>query len=638
MPRKIFRRKQAKRYLSFCEFIWGRSCLSKFLMMKEKLHFYLLRLRNSSFPELIYRVKQFYFLKKLKRQISENKAPIAVPIIDDEDIKNLRLPSLEGRINKNLIQNILNGELFTLNTDKDVIKKFENEHRQVFSTDIKFSHGKPDIRAVWEPSRLQHLFILLNYISQTEETSDVQVVKQFVKDAVIDWIQKNPFLFGPHYISAMECGLRIPVFFYCIKDLDNLDAGEYQLILDTIYHHGWWISKHPSLYSSLGNHTIAECVGLTFAGAVFRNTKEGRSWLTTGRDLLKKELDHQILEDGGPAEHSFNYHRFVLDLYWLVIDFLEKNDLYNCSELKERLKQGERFIIAFEDIRGTLPSIGDSDDGHAIAPGLYPRRIISYKKNEKLQTYSTSGYTIINCNHTVMTLDHGPLGMAPLYNHGHADALSITLSVDNKKLLVDPGTYKYNGEPEFRKYFKGTRAHNTVTIDGLDQAVQETGFIWSLPYKTKLLKREEINGGFLLQADHDGYMRMKNPVRHLRSIATFDKQFFLVKDTFSGKGVHFFELNYHIHPDSEISLEDNGWWKINHQGTVIYMRLLGGNNFNVIKGQRKPIFGCYSPCYGIKRKSCVLSSTIRGTAKEISLTTAICIHSSRKYEQQIENS
>ena len=66
-------------------------------------------------------------------------------------------------------------------------------------------------------------------------------------------------------------------------------------------------------------------------------------------------------------------------------------------------------------------------------------------------------------------------GMPPLYNHGHADALSITLSVGGKETLVDPGTYRYNGEPEFRKYFKGTRAHNTVTIDGLDQAVQETG-------------------------------------------------------------------------------------------------------------------------------------------------------------------
>ena len=580
--------------------------------------------------ELIYRAKQFYFLKKLRGQNTENKDSVAVPKIDYKDVKGLQLPSFHGQANKSLIQKILSGELFALNTDVAFIRKFEKAQQQFFFTDIKFSHRQPDIRAVWEPARLQHLVILLKYISQTKETSGGQAVQKFVRDSVVDWIHKNPFLFGPHYISAMECGLRIPALSCFLKSLDNLNEYQYQLILNTIYRHGWWISKHLSLYSSLGNHTIAECVGLIFAGAIFRNTREGREWLKTGEGLLKQELNHQILDDGGPAEHSFNYHRFVLDLYWFVIDFLEKNNLHNCIDFKERLTQGECFLTAFENTRGTLPSIGDSDDGHAIAPGLHPRRIIPEKKTEKLQIFSTSGYSIIHCNNTVLSFDHGPLGMPPLYNHGHADALSITLSVDSKEMLVDPGTYRYNGDSEFRKYFKGTRAHNTVTIDGLDQAVQETGFIWSRPYKAKLVKSAEINGDLFLQANHDGYMRIKEPVRHFRAIYNFDEINFFVKDTFLGKGVHTFELNYHVHPDSEISLEDNGWWKINHQGSVIFMRLVDGNNFNVIKGQRAPIFGWYSPSYGIKLKSGVLNCTIKGNAQEVSFITAICAHSPKE--------
>ena len=230
----------------------------------------------------------------------------------------------------------------------------------------------------------------------------------------------------------------------------------------------------------------------------------------------------------------------------------------------------------------------------------------------------------------VLTFDHGPLGMAPLYNHGHADALSITLSVDKKEILVDPGTYRYNGEPTYRKYFKGTRAHNTVTIDRLDQAVLETGFIWSRPYNAKLVKSVEKNSSLFLQAYHDGYMRIKEPIRHFRSIVYFDKSNFFIKDTFSGKGVHDFELNYHVHPDSEVTLEDNGWWKINHQGAEIFIRLLDGNNFNIIRGQKNPLFGWYSPSYGIKSESSVLSCIMRGTPQEVSLTTAIFIHSPKK--------
>lgn len=593
-------------------------------MKKEKIHFYLLRLRNSSFQELIYRAKQFYFLKKLKRQISRNKHPVAVPKIDYKDIIDLRLPSFCDNASKSLIQKILDGKLFTLNTQIAAIKKFEKNQRHIFFADIKYFGRQPDIRSVWELARLQHLVILLNYISQTEESSDIKAVKQFIKESLVGWIHENPFLFGPNYISAMECGLRVPVFFYYVKFLENLDVSEYQLILDTIYQHGWLISKRLSLYSSLGNHTVAECVGLIFAGAIFRNTKDGREWLKLGIELLKKELDHQILDDGGPVEQSFNYHRFVLDLYWLTIDFIEKNNLYNFSDIKDRLIQGERFITSFKDIRGNLPSIGDSDDGHAIAPTIHPRRIISDKNNKKIQTFSSSGYTIINKDDFVLIFDHGPLGMAPLYNHGHADALSIILSVENKEMLIDPGTYLYNGEPEFRKYFKGTRAHNTVTIDALDQAIQETGFIWSKPYKAKLLKRIETGEYIFLQASHDGYMRIKEPVKHFRSISYFDKTF-IIKDTFFGEGFHTFELNYHVHPDSEIALKYNGWWKINNQGTEIFVKLLHEHNFNVIKGQKEPMFGWQSPSYGIKRESGVLSCTRRGNPNEVSFITAICM-------------
>ena len=114
---------------------------------------------------------------------------------------------------------------------------------------------------------------------------------------------------------------------------------------------------------------------------------EGRQWLAKGYELLKKELNHQILKDGGPAEQSLNYHRFVLDLYWLAIDFLKKNNLHDCDEFEERLIKAEHFIAAFKDARGRLPSIGDSDDGHAIAPGICPCRTHLNNKKRKIQTF-----------------------------------------------------------------------------------------------------------------------------------------------------------------------------------------------------------------------------------------------------------
>src|SRR5262249_62005662 len=79
----------------------------------------------------------------------------------------------------------------------------------------------------------------------------------------------------------------------------------------------------------------------------------------------------------------------------------------------------------------------------------------------------------------VVVIDHGPLGMAPGYGHGHADALSLSACVRGEGLLIDPGTYGYNLGEKWRRYFRSTRAHNTVTVDGLDQALQVGTFLWS---------------------------------------------------------------------------------------------------------------------------------------------------------------
>ncbi len=574
-------------------------------------------------PELIYRAKHFVFIKKLKIQHSKKKNALVVPRIDFKNIKDLQLPSICGEASERLVQKVLNGECFTLNTDLTAIREIEDTWRPTYIDDIKMSDQDPDVRSVWESARLQHIAILINYIIQNENSEFSDNVKHFTKSAILKWINENPFLYGLHYISAMECGLRIPLIFYCLKVIDNLNAGEFQLILDTLYRHAWWVSNHLSLYSSRGNHTVAEATGLVFGGAVFRNTAEGRRWLTEGFELLKKELDHQIVKDGGPAEQSLNYHRFVLDLYWLAIDFLKKNNLHDCDEFEERLIKAEHFITAFKDARGGLPSIGDSDDGYAIAPGLYPRRTHPDNKKRKIQTFSKSGYTIVNDKNVVLTFDHGPLGMAPLYNHGHADALSITLSVDGQKILVDPGTYRYNGEPKFRKYFRGTRAHNTITVDGQDQAIQETGFIWSHPYHVKLLGIPEHYGQFLINAEHDGYTRLEEPVRHRRDVLFFDDSCFLIKDSFKGKGLHDFEINFHLHPEADL-IKQNSWWQINNDGERIYMRLLENKDFLIIGGSKEPIHGWYSPRYGTKLKCNVMSCRQSGFPHEISFVTAIC--------------
>jgi hypothetical protein len=358
----------------------------------------------------------------------------------------------------------------------------------------------------------------------------------------------------------------------------------------------------------------------------------GRDWLQTAVAILKREIGRQILPDGGPAEQSLAYHRFVLDLYWLVVDFLARNSLADCSELVTVLTAGENFYASFQDFRGDLPGIGDSDDGYAIAPGITPSRPEVVIPEAGIRTFPISGYTTIRCrNGGLFTYDHGPLGMPPLFNHGHADALSITLSLNGEKVLVDPGTYRYNGVPEWRKYFKGTRAHNTVTIDGSDQAVQETGFIWSHPYATETLRRSETESGFLIEARHNGYTKLKPPVTHKRSVLFSDESVFIIKDTFSGEGIHEFELNFHLHPDC-VAEESNGVWSVTNGNGAVSITLFSSGDFRHLSGLKDPPLGWYSPAYGIKQQCGVLQAVRNGSPHETTFVTGIWVTQGTDFE------
>src|SRR5206468_507056 len=81
------------------------------------------------------------------------------------------------------------------------------------------------------------------------------------------------------------------------------------------------------------------------------------------------------------------------------------------------------------------------------------------------------GYYILGAdfdtpNEIRAVVDAGPLGYTAIAAHGHADALSFTLSVGGSEFLIDPGTCAYHTQERWRQYFRGTAAHNTLRVDG----------------------------------------------------------------------------------------------------------------------------------------------------------------------------
>jgi hypothetical protein len=146
-----------------------------------------------------------------------------------------------------------------------------------------------------------------------------------------------------------------------------------------------------------------------------------------------------------------------------------------------------------------------------------------------------------------MLIDAGQLGYLSIAAHGHADALGIVLNVGGHEVLVDPGTYAYHTEPQWRSYFRGTRAHNTAMVDEKDQSRQVGNFMWSRHAvgKCLLFNANGIHQRFV--GEHDGYYSLSDPLTHRREI-TYDSEnrVFDIADIFECAGAHRVSLCWHF--------------------------------------------------------------------------------------------
>lgn len=576
--------------------------------------------------ELLYRLEQVLFVKVLIKLSPISEHTFSEPDLDVGKIAELKVPQWSGGIADHVLKEVISGKCFCLHERCAAVTAFEKENHSTNFSKIQGGPDVIDIRAIWEMGRLQNLSLLLHVTEGTDGKTEVQA-ESFISASLLAWLDENRFGYGVHYVSVMECGLRIPLFIKALQAVASWTPGQLQQLGRAIYQHGWFIRKRLSLFSSLGNHTVTECVGLVFVGRLFSHTKEGEEWLEKAIELLEQECLHQILVDGGPVEQSFSYHRFVLDLYWLAIDFLELNSLHDCTEMKERVELGERFLATVQYGQEPKLRIGDSDDGHAIGPGLYPAIRDAFRKEYSffpVTTFPDSGYTVMRTRAGGrLVMVHGPLGMAPLYNHGHADALSVLLSVGEREFLVDPGTYQYNGDQTLRRYFKGTRAHNTVCIDGCDQAEQLTSFIWGAPYTVEWSRGRTQHGREYLVARHNGYRRLREPVSHVRKLVWVDEDVFLLEDTFGGSGEHNFELNFHLHPDVAVELTSGGV-RLQNGGRSVCLAC-DGAQFDIIQGAKEPLCGWYSPSYGVLEKTSTLQVRKTGRPADIRFHTLLRI-------------
>ncbi|MDR4484997.1 MAG: alginate lyase family protein [Nitrospirales bacterium] len=608
----------------------GATAPTDAMAFRHTLAWYAKRLRVMDPAEMCHRVGEHVVVRMLQIQHRFDWLSLDHPRQDLRQFvfctsRTPQLPELPWAFNSGQCDStrLLAGKLAVLGCewqwrpDGEVWHEAPDTHKHwplKFFGQISYRVGNPygDVRVAWEPSRLQNL-ISLGLLARGAGTDVRRSAVALLEAQFLSWVDANPYLTGIHYISVMECGLRVLAVCHAL-DLARewLQTSEriWPALLGLVHGHAELIRKRISGYSSTGNHTIAEAAALVYAGVLFPEMSQAERWRSLGLCLLEKEALHQILPDGGSAEQALWYHRFICDLYGLVVTLLQHHRFPVTNSIVEAFNRSMNFLETFASPSGRLPQVGDGDNGYALSPFLrFSKPDVLWVVG--LTTFSESGYSIVRSETHIcqqLVFDHGSLGMPPCFAHGHADALSVIFYCGDQEIMIDPGTYTYTGDAAWRTYFRGTRAHNTVIVDHLDQAVQETAFMWSQPFSARLIHRSlGPDEAAIAIARHDGY-EGRLGVIHYRAVAYEPNGHWVIWDYLSGSGSHHLELNWHFAVEPVITKDG---YILQWDGGRLHLTIDGGTT-TLHKGDINPISGWRSAQYGMKESISTLRTKFTG--------------------------
>ncbi len=536
------------------------------------------------------------------------------------------------------------------NRDPVTGRTFPLAHRTAI--DYRRPEDEAAIRRLWYRARHRDLAAgALPYYLAGEERAAARSAL-----AIRSWIEQCPPYRGVHWLVPLELALRLIAW----STAARLLAGSTPLaalapaLARSVHLQAEHVLANLSRFSSANNHLMAQGAGLVHAGVAFCGLRRADVWRETGREILWSEILRQTTPDGVSREASLHYHEFVLELVILVWLLLKANGEEPPPTAKERIAAMLDFVAEMESFPGGAPAIGDSDDQSVLPLGGAgsPRRsllalgavlfgrvdwkevagemppsaafllgeegrsrwadlIAGRAPARTSRLFPDAGYALLRDagGDRALFLDAGDLGYLSTAAHGHADCLAIVLGAFGEPLLVDPGTYTYHADPEFRAFFRSTAAHNTVRVDGTEQSEMQGAFLWGRRAHGRIVHWGSSAAADLVIGEHDGYSRLAMPVGHRRRLVFVKPDYVWMIDELSGSAEHLIESFLHFAPGMCVDVSGPAEVLVRTRaGAALHVRLLGAPlpEMDWLAGSMRPLQGWVSPAFGRREPAPVL--------------------------------
>ncbi len=422
-------------------------------------------------------------------------------------------------------------------------------------------------------------------------TGDEKYAKEWVYQ-MQDWIKDNPrglseendrFAWRPLEVSRRVQD-QTNMFVYFINSPSFTPEFLVQFLLN--------YSKHAESvrerYSDKGNHLLFEAQRMIYAGAFFPEFKNAELWRKEGVDILNKEIEKQVYDDGLQYELSLNYHVASVNIFLKALYMAQLCGMDN--EFPQSYKDiVENMIMAIINVSYpdySFPIFSDAKlETKAMMLKNYKKWLLVFPNNEVLKYYASEGKKGQEPNYlskglttsgfyafrngwsedaTVMILKASP----PAFWHSQPDNGTFELWVKGRNFMPDAGAYVYAGNAEImkmRNWYRQSRVHQTLTLNNENINVD-----------AKLIRWEASPNEDVLVYVNPSYENLE----HKRSVYFVNKKYFVIIDQAVGEATGNIDLHYQL---------VEGACKVNQKENWMSTDFADGNNLFVQCFSNKPI-------------------------------------------------
>jgi len=410
----------------------------------------------------------------------------------------------------------------------------------------------PDNEWVWQLNRMYFWNAMGKVYAQTGD-------EKFAKawgEQLIDWTIKNPRDDEHKYAwRSIETGIRghsWTSLFQRFIDSPNFTPGVLVAFLNSLHDHAEFLM---TVYRTKSNWGLMEAEGLAFIAITFPEFKNAETWRSEAFRRLNNEINIQVYPDGHQRELAMGYHLGCI--HW----FLRTYELANLNNLDTAFP--ESYLDKVEKMcevpmklclpDGTNVQFGDAWRG---SPGQHKDKFLEWAEffdRDDFLYLTTDGKEGTPPKQTAFALKES--GLYSMRSGWNKDAVCLVLKCgpdggghcqpDNGTFVVyaggrnftpDAGSYIYSGDPEGRKWFRQTKVHQTLTLNGENS-----------DYAPKQLLSKPGDDTDILVVENQSYENLT----HRRSVFFVEKSYFIVVDDAIGSATGNVDIHFQLAPGGD---------------------------------------------------------------------------------------